>query len=321
MPDHIICMRNLDAGGAFGSEPNETRYLRVPSNQNPRPDHQIDVQSWLNHVCEEGKTGTDPMTKRPLGDILVFVHGYNNSPRDVIQRHRQLKANLAQAGWQGAVISFDWPSAESALNYLEDREDAKFTALALVRDGIVHLAQAQTTGCQLNVHLLGHSMGAYVIREAFDDADDRPAIAAMNWTVSQVCMIGADISSESMGVGNARSASLYRHAVRITNYFTPYDGILKLSNTKRAGTAPRLGRVGLPTAIPTKAADIDCGPYFSVTYGARADASMYAHGWYIDDMVFINDLALTLQGDIDRNRLPTRKVHAPNRLELQKLPA
>jgi hypothetical protein len=163
-------------------------------------------------------------------------------------------------------------------------------------------------------------MGAYVMREAFDDADDRPAIAAMNWTVSQVCLIGADISSESMETGNARSASLYRHAVRITNYFTPYDAVLKLSNTKRAGTAPRLGRVGLPGALPAKAADVDCGPYFFATHGARADTGMYAHGWYIDDMVFIKDLALTLQGDIDRNRLPTRKVNSPNRLELQKPP-
>jgi esterase/lipase superfamily enzyme len=70
------------------------------------------------------------------GDILIFIHGYNNSQDIVMKRHRQLKADLALAGWQGAVVSFDWPSADMTLNYLEDRHDAKQTALQLVTDGI-----------------------------------------------------------------------------------------------------------------------------------------------------------------------------------------
>lgn len=36
----------------------------------------------------------------------------------------------------------------------------------------------------MHVHVLAYSMGAFVVREAFDDADDRRRIAAVNWTVS-----------------------------------------------------------------------------------------------------------------------------------------
>ena len=308
MPDFVICVRDVFKEKQFVNEPGKTRFLRVPGRQTPKPSHEIERQAWVELLIEEAKTSTDPVTDLPVGDILVFVHGYNNGPEQVINTHRRLKQDLAEAGYEGAVVSFDWPSAQSAINYLEDREDAKLTALRLVKDGILLLSQAQSADCRINVHLLGHSMGAYVIREAFDDADDRPRIAASNWTVSQLCLIGADISSASMGEDNPKSSSLYRHAVRITNYFNPFDDVLKLSNVKRIGVAPRLGRVGLPDDAGPEAVNIDCGPYYDTHVSdnnALFDSS--AHGWYIGDKLFTQDLLHTLRGDIDRHRIPTRQ--------------
>jgi len=43
-------------------------------------------------------------------------------------------------GWEGIVASFDWPSANSTLNYIEDRSDASKVALMLVNRGITLLA-------------------------------------------------------------------------------------------------------------------------------------------------------------------------------------
>jgi hypothetical protein len=65
------------------------------------------------------------------------------------------------------------------------RIDAKLSAFSLVSDGISLLIQAQTPACRIQVNLVGYSAGAYVIREAFDDADDRPQLAAANWTINQ----------------------------------------------------------------------------------------------------------------------------------------
>ena len=318
MPDYVISVRNIDRKGNFGSEPGKTRFLRVPTNRYPKKKHTIDQADWVKQVTAKARTGTDPNTQKPVGDILIFVHGYNNGTKVVMQRHRQLKKNLSDAGYRGAVVSFDWPSADRAINYLEDREDAKLTAFRLVRDGIQLLAKAQATGCQINVHLLGHSMGAYVVREAFDDADDRPAIASVSWTASQVCLIGADISSRSMERRQAKSSSLYRRSIRVTNYYNRYDDVLKLSNVKRIGVAPRLGRVGLPQDTPGKAVDIDCSRYFSTLDQAQTDViGTLAHSWYIGDQHFIKDLLYTIEGDIDRNQIPTRKRISDNRLELR----
>jgi esterase/lipase superfamily enzyme len=48
------------------------------------------------------------------------------------------------------------------------------------------------------IYLLAHSTGAYVIREAFDDADDNDQIAKTNWTVSQIALIAGDIASATL---------------------------------------------------------------------------------------------------------------------------
>jgi len=80
-----------------------------------------------------------------------------------------------------------------------------------------------------------HSASGFIIREAFDDADDRDKIARTNWSVSHICFIAADVSSKDTAETSSNSNSLYRHCVRLTNYHNPYDSVLKLSSVKRIG--------------------------------------------------------------------------------------
>lgn len=310
--DYLITARNVRRG-EFGDEPGPARFLRVPSNRNPTPDHRIARKDWVDAVMALGHTHQDPHTGEDCGDIVVFVHGYNTSPADVARRHRQLERDLPKAGFKGAIVSFDWPSDDRAINYLEDRSDAKLTALKLVDDCLSVLAAAQFRGCRINLHVVAHSMGAYVVREAFDDADDRPALAATSWNVSQLCFVGADVSAASMSAGGARSSSLYRHCNRLTNYQNPYDAVLKLSNVKRIGVAPRAGRRGLPQDHPAKAVNVDCGEHFRATYAGQDDAG---HSWYFGDRTFLEDLAGTLAGDRDRRVIARRREDASGRLHL-----
>lgn len=313
MPDYIITTRNVRRG-AFGSEPGPTRFLRVPSNRNPQPDHAIRRAGWVDAVLAAGHTGQDTHSGDDCGEIVVFVHGYNTSPGFVAQRHRQLRKDLGATGYKFALVSFDWPSDDRAINYLEDRSDAKLTALRLVDDCITLLAATQFRGCKYNVHVVAHSMGGYVVREAFDDADDRPAVAASNWTVSQICLVGADVSSTSMTASDARSRSLYRHCTRLTNYQNPFDRALKLSNVKRAGVAPRAGRRGLPDEHPDKAVNVNCGSYYKKQFASARDNG---HSWYFEDAVFLADLAATLSGDADRRVIASRRLDRHGELHLR----
>lgn len=306
MSDFVISARNVRRG-AFGNEPGKSRFLLVPGDEAPCPTQSTARERWLDDVLSAAHVADDPDTRQPCGDITIFVHGFNTSTEELITRHRQFRVALANAAYRGAFVSFDRPSADIAIDYLEDRSDARISALNHVNDGIALLTRRQFRQCEFRLHIVVHSMGADVVRDAFDDADDRPGIAATNWTVSQICFLGADVSSASLHRSDARSRSRYRHCTRLTNYQNPYDRILKLSNVKRAGGAPRAGRRGLPDGHPAKAIDVNCGDHFAAAYKGSGDNG---HSWYFDDPALLTDLVETLSGAKDRRVIAEGRVDA-----------
>ena len=323
--DYVICVRDVSEGN-FIAEPGTTRYLELPEDTaantpvNPlSPAQATNRKDWFQKVMAEALLGAKPNDPTEFGDVLVIIHGFNNDQKTVMQRHRQLKADLRSLGYQGAVVSFDWPSADQPLLYLDDRSKAKETALALVDDAITAFVQYQQTNCRINVHLLAHSTGAYVIREAFDDADDRKEIAGNNWMTSQIMLIGGDVSAASMSEGNPGAESIYRHCVRLTNYSNPFDSVLKLSNVKRLGLAPRVGRVGLPVDAPGTAVNVDCGDYFQTLNEKTATFyGTFCHSWHIGDKTFASDLLDTMYGDVGRDQIKTRQTKSDGTLSLIK---
>ena len=72
---------------------------------------------------EQASSGTQ--NTQTTGDIVFYVHGYNNSQKTVLERQRKLQRGLESNGFAAVVVSFDWPSADNVLNYLEDRHDVK----------------------------------------------------------------------------------------------------------------------------------------------------------------------------------------------------
>ncbi|MBF0548936.1 MAG: alpha/beta hydrolase [Deltaproteobacteria bacterium] len=320
----VMCARAVE-GGVFIAEPGPSLFLIVPEGDLPSPKQAVkNTNQWFKKLRTAATWGKDSRNGgRDRGDLLVFVHGYNNNQKTVMDRHAQLKSDLTSVGFKGEILSFDWPSDDWAINYLEDRHDAKKTAMQLVSDGILALSARQAPDCTINIHLLGHSTGAYVIREAFDDADDA-RLPNNSWTVSQVAFIGGDISSSSLTNGNSSTDSLYRHCTRLTNYSNLCDSVLKLSNAKRLGLAPRVGRVGLPADAPTKGVNIDCTDYFRVLDSneeiKKADQTnvlgSFDHSWHIGNKLFARDLFETIKGDLDRSVIPTRVAGSDGKLKL-----
>ncbi len=99
----------------------------------------------------------------------------------------------------------------------------------------------------------------------------------------------------------------------MTNYQNPYDAVLKLSNVKRAGVAPRVGRRGLPDDRPDKAVNVNCGDHYNAQLAA---AGGNGHSWYFSDAVFLKDLSQTLAGDLDRHVIGTRRSDPQGILQL-----
>lgn len=299
--DYFMSVRGR-AGDGYSNRIGGTKFLAVPDGADElKKDHEIGLGQWWRDV--QAAAGGTVENK---GHLTVFVHGFNTDQFDMLERHRKIRDGLAAEGYPGIVVGFDWPSNGSVLGYASDRRDARRAAEQLFDDGLARFSKLQTSDCVVNLHVLAHSMGCFVVREAFDYADDDHVTAQSNWTVSQVALVAADISSKNMNATSAKVSSLYRHSTRVTAYWSAFDEILSISEIKRVGVSRRLGRVGLPDDIPGSAVDLYCGQFFAQTkdqYPAGASAS---HSWYFDAPRFYEDLTHTLLGKLDRHVIPTR---------------
>jgi len=311
--DFVISARNIVDKKKFGDENAPCSYLLVPGGEELHPRQSVkNPNLWAKRVIAEARRGV----KKPAhGHVLFFVHGYNNSPKTVLERHRRIRDDLAREGFKGVVVSFDWPSGDIGPFYLEDLKDAHDSAHQLVADGILLLARLQEPECNIDVHLLAHSMGAYVVRQAFTWADDADELTGQTWRVSQILLIAPDISARSLQTSDQRSNGLYRACNRLTCYSNRHDDVLGLSNVKRAGVAPRAGRIGLPDGAPGHAVDVDCSAYWERIPSTQRTIGNRKHSWHIGDPIFTRDLIDTMIG-VDRDVMTTRALVALNRFRL-----
>lgn len=313
--DYVISCRNL-VGQEFGTDPGPVKYLRVPANaRKALPAHvakgEGDLNAWAKEVVALADGDANPMSISPKGDVLVFIHGYNNTPEAILWRQRRIASDLREAGWRGVVVGFDWPCDTQTLNYIGDRWDAATIATRLVEKCVELIVKGREDyNCDTNVHVLAHSTGAYIVMEAFAQADKKGRYFESDWQLGQVAFIGGDVSASSLGVADAWSRPMFERICRLTNYVSPYDAALAVSNAKRLGTAARAGRVGAAQPAHPKSVDVHCGEYFAtldpmkVTFSEGAN---FTHSWHIGDKVFALDLAMTLEGAIDRGAIPTRR--------------
>ncbi len=303
MTKFFITVRSVSAN-AFGGNLGAIRYLAVPDNEIPAPAHAIGLKAWITRVmatfgCDDKGVVT--------GNLLFFVHGFNVGISDVDAEQNYVKAGLA-GKFPCTIISFDWPSWTDPFAYLAELDIAKKTAIDLVNAGVKPLLNSQTNDCRVFIHVLCHSMGAYVVREALDHADDGIKTGT-DWMLNQLVMIAGDVDAADFVDGNKDTESMLGHAYRLTNYFNLYDEVLQISNVKRAGVAPRAGRVGLPNNAPASTVNVDCSAHFA-TIRRPGDnpiaAASWSHSWYFTDSNFYADLAETLHGAIDRTVITDR---------------
>lgn len=320
----VISTRDVDASGNFVAEPGQTRFLVVPGTTNDfSPSHEVaNKESWRNQLVATARWPKPNLVTGTDGEVLIFVHGYNNTTQEVLRRTDLLQTTLTAEGWNGIVVAFDWPSENSTLNYLEDRLDASGVAGRLVREVLPILIDAQSerhengqAKCTTNVHMLGHSTGAYVIMEAFAMAEKVGEVFRSDYRIGQVAFVGGDVSAASLESDCEWAAPMYRRINRLTNYSNGFDSVLAVSNAKRLGTAPRVGRVGLTSNAHPKSVNVDTSDYFAQKDPATSNfVGTFCHSWHIGDTTWARDMAMALDGKIDRNYIPTRELAPKLRL-------
>ena len=290
----------------WGTQPPE-----IPKKDIPSPDDDLkDVRTWLKAIVADAKAGQKPGEEL---QVVFFVHGYNTDAQEALKRQRLVEMELNGRGFACIVIGFDWPTGGTPIAYLYDRFEGSKAALSLISDGIFPFALFSEAECPIKVHVMAHSMGGYVIREAFKGSDGaRKGTIPSDWSIGQMVFFGADVSSDSFAANHPDMKAVFQHSGRLTNYFSGYDEALAVSNVKNLDISSRVGRVGMPTDKPTnqKAIDVNCGPRYMAEKNRtfKVIDGMVSHSWYLEDPVWLDDLAYTLKGAYDRNLIPTRIV-------------
>jgi hypothetical protein len=305
MSRFMITVRAID-GSNFGGALGQIRYLIVPDGVTPAPAHEVAMPAWIAAVMTTFQPPAAPT--QACGDALFVVHGFNANIAAVAALHDSIGAGLAGPGGSYAptLISFDWPSDGKPYAYLPDLDVAAKTAIDLVNAGVRPLLKYQTPDCQVRVNALAHSMGAFVLRAALGHADDGIETGT-DWMLGQLAIVAGDVEASSFVSGDKDTQSMMGHAYRLTNYFNRYDEVLAISNAKRAGVEDRVGRIGLPTGAPSTTVNVDCSARYETLpeEGPLATAEL-SHSWYFADANFYRDLAQTLRGAVDRNKVAMR---------------
>lgn len=218
------------------------------------------------------------LANSPRKEVVIFVHGYNNSFEDAVRS----TGNVCQfLGEEFVCVVLTWPAGGSAgafFGYNVDRESGEF-AVSDVRKAI--RAIGETSGIS-KVHLLAHSRGTDVLTSALQQLAIESHVAQTSLSrrlkVANIVLFAPDIdidvassriftvlSDPDLPVGRIPQpqSTFNRGSLHLTVYSSPGDKALGLSG-RLFGSIIRLGQLAtaqrddrLPKELPDFAGAID----------------------------------------------------------------
>jgi esterase/lipase superfamily enzyme len=207
-------------------------------------------------------------------DVLVFVHGFNNSFEDALYRNAQIVWDL---GFKGTAVLFSWPSRGAIADYAYDRE----SAMGARRPFIEVLELLSGLPNVKHVHILAHSMGNLVVLDALGNYQTAERIK-----LGELIMAAPDVDRD---LYTTIAASTRKLTKGMTLYASASDRAL-LASKLLAGHIPRAGDV--PEGGPIVLDNID-----SIDATALGEEIFgLNHGTFAKSLSILNDVLLLLKG-------------------------
>ena len=240
-------------------------------------------------------------------DALIYIHGFKTNFKGSVRRSARFEAALGDGG--PSVAAFSWPSDGLMLpwwSYSSDRSDARASGVAVGRFllKLVEFLRTPAAGnCKQQVHLLTHSMGAYVMRYALQGV-------LAEWprrlprAFGQIILVAADEDEDAFEHDHKlRRLPELAHGVHI--YFNRQDAVLGVSDRTKPGNQRRLGDTGVRYSadIQSGMTQIDCTP---VVHG------LAEHGYHQDCAAVLSDICAVLKGG-DPEDIPNRQCLEPRK--------
>jgi pimeloyl-ACP methyl ester carboxylesterase len=250
--------------------------------------------------------------------LVVFVHGFGDDADKVLSRHNSIRRNLP-LDEEFTLVSFDWPAGNNPDRPIDGYTADKKNATTIAPKLLDFLQILQLNGfTNTNIHLLAHSMGAYVTETAFQVKN--------SVTVYHVVMAAADVDRNNYKVGSAFLTTFLSHCVDLTVYWSTEDKALWDSIKVIKNPYIPLGLRGYPEGdLPTKdkRRSLQCTDYFNVRVKdgpiPPGEELAWSHVWYLifeapppqvsafyDDMIEVLQNKPTVSTRVERNLLKGR---------------
>ena len=169
------------------------------------------------------------------GTVAIFVHGWEESEKNVQERLNRVKLSLAQDGYTGPLVGFSWGSDTVWLG-------AQFIAQA---NGpkLAKLIYDITNDCSHSkIRIIAHSLGARVVLSALDSLHQNPFWTSNNSKIASVHLVGAAVDDEEVSNrtefilndqtnwGSSKSAygqAIQGEVINFYNLFSSEDNMLE----------------------------------------------------------------------------------------------
>jgi esterase/lipase superfamily enzyme len=220
--------------------------------------------------------------------VLVFVHGFNQTFEEASRRTAQLAYDLA---FDGPTIAFSWPSQGRVFDYLKDQRNADLSAEPLER----FLVQLKGSSKQITIHLVAHSMGNRVLARALERLGESAQVARAK-PLREVAMMAPDLDADLFRQASARIAA---SAERVTLYASSQDSALQAA--RGLAGYPRAGDGGQNVVVVPGIETVDAS---SVQTGLLG----LGHSYYADNSTILSDLFGLIRGRRPEDRFGLEPV-------------
>lgn len=242
-------------GGLGGSErsevPDYTKLsISVPPDRSPgsitfpkgTPDPATDFLVTAAQAFTDGpafrRDLSQALARTPADDreVIVYVHGFNNTFAEGVLRIAQLDHDIELPG---VAVHYSWPSSGNPLGYAYDRDSALFA-----RDGLEQLIGEIRRAGPRRITLVAHSMGALLTMETLRQmAIARPG--TVHRQIDAVVLLSPDIDIDLFRAQAHRIGTLPPEFVIFTS---ERDRALALS-ARLTGQRERLGNITNPADV------------------------------------------------------------------------
>jgi esterase/lipase superfamily enzyme len=263
-------------------------------------DHDAGVMARVRDVGRRFHAELDRrLALTPRKEVLIYVHGYNNSFRD---------ATLTWAGmWhffgrEGVPVVYSWPAGRGGLTgYAYDRESGEFTVHHLKMMLRAIAENPQVEGLRILAHSRGTDVIATALRELFIESRAAGVDPLQRFRIRQLVLAAPDLDFD-VTMQRLVSEPIAPGVGQLTVYVSPTDKAIGIAEWL-FGSVQRIGRLRLRDLVTTEFskalpyADRPAAAANTTVVQLQGSGGSYGHTYFYENPAVSSDVLLALRYD------------------------